>query len=236
MRAARLQHAVSLVCGLEPGAWPWGHSTYSKNRDRLIAHKVVRELFERVLAQARAKHFLSAEHSQSMGRSFGLGPRTRASCPRTGHRRRAGQLRQSGGRLQGAATYQRHHQTRPIRTRNCYGSPNKKAPFRATWVVRLPRTAMAWWSTLASAKPAAPPSARRPSSLIVRNYLPAGTEARLGPFADWTEEPDFDYERARARMLGYDMKALLDDAGTDLVASTLLEQGSTIRRPVLPPR
>lgn len=41
---------------------PWDHSTYTKNRDRLIEHEVVRELFEAVLEQARARHLLSAEH------------------------------------------------------------------------------------------------------------------------------------------------------------------------------
>lgn len=41
---------------------PWDHSTYTKNRDRLIDHDVVRELFERVLDQAKAKGLLSCEH------------------------------------------------------------------------------------------------------------------------------------------------------------------------------
>lgn len=41
---------------------PFDHSTYTKNRDRLIEHEAVRELFERILDQARAKHLLSAEH------------------------------------------------------------------------------------------------------------------------------------------------------------------------------
>lgn len=41
---------------------PWDHSTYTKNRDRLIEHEVVRELFEAVLDQARGKGLLSAEH------------------------------------------------------------------------------------------------------------------------------------------------------------------------------
>lgn len=41
---------------------PWDHSTYTKNRDRLIEHEVVRELFEQVLSQARAKQLLSTEH------------------------------------------------------------------------------------------------------------------------------------------------------------------------------
>jgi transposase len=48
--------------GLSMERQPWDHSTYSKNRDRLIEHEVVRELFERVLDQAREKHLLSSEH------------------------------------------------------------------------------------------------------------------------------------------------------------------------------
>lgn len=48
--------------GLSLEKKPWDHSTYTKNRDRLIEHEVVRELFERVLDQARAKGLLSAEH------------------------------------------------------------------------------------------------------------------------------------------------------------------------------
>jgi len=46
--------------GLDKG--PWDHSTYTKNRDRLIAHEVIRELFSRVLDQAKAKGLLSSEH------------------------------------------------------------------------------------------------------------------------------------------------------------------------------
>ncbi len=41
---------------------PWDHSTYTKNRDRLIEHEVMRELFARVLDQAKAKGLLSSEH------------------------------------------------------------------------------------------------------------------------------------------------------------------------------
>ena len=41
---------------------PWDHSTFSKNRDRLITHDACGVLFEEVLAQARAKGLLSAEH------------------------------------------------------------------------------------------------------------------------------------------------------------------------------
>ena len=48
--------------GLSVDRQPWDHSTYTKNRDRLIEHEVVRELFERVLEQAKAKGLLSSEH------------------------------------------------------------------------------------------------------------------------------------------------------------------------------
>ena len=41
---------------------PWDHSTFSKNRDRLIEHDACTVLFEEVLAQARGKGLLSAEH------------------------------------------------------------------------------------------------------------------------------------------------------------------------------
>jgi IS5 family transposase len=41
---------------------PWDRSSFSKNRDRLIAHDTCAVLFEEVLAQARGKGVLSAEH------------------------------------------------------------------------------------------------------------------------------------------------------------------------------
>lgn len=48
--------------GLSIDEQPWDHSTYTKNRDRLIEHDVIRELFARVLDQAKAKGLLSSEH------------------------------------------------------------------------------------------------------------------------------------------------------------------------------
>ncbi len=40
----------------------WDHSSFTKNRDRLIDFEVMRELFGRVLDQARAERLLSKEH------------------------------------------------------------------------------------------------------------------------------------------------------------------------------
>ena len=48
--------------GLSVDKDPWDHSTYTKNRDRLIEHEVMRDLFARVLDQAKAKGLLSSEH------------------------------------------------------------------------------------------------------------------------------------------------------------------------------
>lgn len=48
--------------GLSVDQDPWDHSTYTKNRDRLIEHDVMRDLFARVLDQAKTKGLLSSEH------------------------------------------------------------------------------------------------------------------------------------------------------------------------------
>ncbi|MGH8633547.1 MAG: IS5 family transposase [Burkholderiales bacterium] len=41
---------------------PWDHSTFSKNRDRLIEHDAAGALFDGIVAQARAQGLLSSEH------------------------------------------------------------------------------------------------------------------------------------------------------------------------------
>ena len=46
--------------GMEDVAWD--HSTYTQNRDRLIEHDVIRELFGRVMKQAEDAKLLSTEH------------------------------------------------------------------------------------------------------------------------------------------------------------------------------
>ena len=40
----------------------WNHSTFSKNRDRIIGAKAIEELFEHIVAQARDAGLLSGEH------------------------------------------------------------------------------------------------------------------------------------------------------------------------------
>jgi transposase len=48
--------------GLSMDDAAWDHSTYTKNRDRLIEHEVVRALFGQVMQQAKEAHLLSDEH------------------------------------------------------------------------------------------------------------------------------------------------------------------------------
>jgi len=48
--------------GLGKDDAPWDHSTYTKNRDRLIEHEVVRALFGQVMQQAKEAQLLSDEH------------------------------------------------------------------------------------------------------------------------------------------------------------------------------
>lgn len=48
--------------GLELDDAVWDHSTFSKNRERLLDHQVMPALFESVLKLARKRHLLSAEH------------------------------------------------------------------------------------------------------------------------------------------------------------------------------
>jgi predicted nucleotidyltransferase len=71
--------------------------------------------------------------------------------------------------------------------------------------------------------------------LIVKNYLQAGNEARLfDAFVDWTQEEDLDYERAGARMLGHDVRALLDEEGIERVGRLLSEQADPLTPARLP--
>ncbi len=40
----------------------WDHSTFSNNRDRLLEHDVIPELFDELIAPARKKNLLSEDH------------------------------------------------------------------------------------------------------------------------------------------------------------------------------
>ena len=61
--------------------------------------------------------------------------------------------------------------------------------------------------------------------LIAGNYCALGNADRLwDEFAGWTDEDQFDYDLAGARMLGRDMRALLDRHGAERIAAILAEE------------
>jgi transposase len=70
--------------GLTLESRPWDHSTYTKNRDRLIDHDVVRELFDRVLEQARVQGLLSSEHFSVDGTLIRAWASQRSFVPKDG--------------------------------------------------------------------------------------------------------------------------------------------------------
>jgi predicted nucleotidyltransferase len=63
-------------------------------------------------------------------------------------------------------------------------------------------------------------------SLIMRNYLAVSANAQRlwSEFVGWTESADFDYERGGARMLGHDMRRLVDGEGLKKVGDIVRTQ------------
>lgn len=71
--------------------------------------------------------------------------------------------------------------------------------------------------------------------MILRHYLSAGNEPRLwNEFSDWTQGDDFDYELAGARMLGFDIRGLLDEADLGRVRDVLQQQTEPAKPGLLP--
>ena len=68
---------------LEVDEASFDHSTFSRNRARLLEHAVAGEFFRAVVAQARTRKLLSDEHFTRTGRWSRRGLRSRASSART---------------------------------------------------------------------------------------------------------------------------------------------------------
>ena len=66
-------------------------------------------------------------------------------------------------------------------------------------------------------------------SLIMRNYLAVSANAQRlwSEFVEWTESADFDYERGGARMLGHDMRRLVDAEGLKKIGDIVQRQIET---------
>ena len=61
----------------------WDHSTFSKNRERLLGADVAAKFLAAVLRHPKVTRFLSDEHFSVDGRWWKPGPRSRVSAPRT---------------------------------------------------------------------------------------------------------------------------------------------------------
>jgi len=71
--------------------------------------------------------------------------------------------------------------------------------------------------------------------MILRHYLVADNESRLwDEFSGWTQGDDFDYELAGPRMLGHDIRRMLDKPGLDQVVNVLLQQVDAGKPGLLP--
>lgn len=61
--------------------------------------------------------------------------------------------------------------------------------------------------------------------LVLKNFLRSGNESRLwNEFSAWVDQDDFDYESAGGRMLGRDVRQLLDVEGHDRIKQILAQQ------------
>jgi len=85
------------------------HATFSKNRARLMAHKVGRELFDAIVGQAQRRHLLSAEHFTADGTLLEAAASVKSFKPRdgSGDRRATGRSGQPDGQLSGTEAVQR---------------------------------------------------------------------------------------------------------------------------------
>lgn len=61
--------------------------------------------------------------------------------------------------------------------------------------------------------------------VILRHYFDAGNENRFWhEFSHWTQEPEFSLDLVGAKMVGHDVRALIDEAGFDRVSRLLADQ------------
>jgi transposase len=136
----------------------WNHSVFSKNRDRLIEHDAVTELFNATVAMAEQRGLLSGEHFSVDGTLI------QAWASHKSMRRKDGSDDgRPARRLARRAAQQRDarvHAATP--SRGCTARATRRRRCRATWAMCSATTATDWWSTCVPARPTAWPSARRP--------------------------------------------------------------------------
>jgi len=135
----------------------WNHSVFSKNRDRMIEHDVVIELFNATVDMAQSKGLLSGEHFSVDGTQI------KAWAGHKSVRRKDGS---DDGRdpedWRGERRSNDTHESKTDPDSLLYRKSNAARHCRASWVIWPPTTAMGWWSTCRPRRPQARPSAMRP--------------------------------------------------------------------------
>jgi len=108
LRAAEVRLLFKFFLDLNVDAEGFDHSTFSKNRERLLKQEIADRFFAVVVKQAHLRRYISGEHFSVDGTLLEPGPRTRASGPRmTGTRGVPQRGTEPGGRLPRGATEQR---------------------------------------------------------------------------------------------------------------------------------
>ena len=113
----------------------WDHSTFSKNRERLLEGDLAAKLLSVVLAQPRVKRLLSSEHFSVDGTLVEAWASTKSFRPKDGSddppRQVAGETARRIFTVRSAPT--RRTPRRPIRKRGSIARGRARRPSSASW-------------------------------------------------------------------------------------------------------
>ncbi len=125
----------------------WDHSSFTKNRDRLLDGRMAAKLLEAVLAQPRVKQLLSSDHFSVDGtliEAWASVKSFRRKDVATGTAMVPAAM--PNGAFTGEALERDPMRARPIRKPGSTGRAMGSRRGSATWVIALMETAMAWRS------------------------------------------------------------------------------------------
>ena len=117
----------------------WDHSTFSKNRDRLLEGNVAAKFLSAVLTQPRVKRLLSTDHFSVDGTLIEAWASMKSFKPKDGRGRAAGGRgrAQPRGRLPWPEALERDARLdRPIRKRGSIAKGRARRPSSASWAMR----------------------------------------------------------------------------------------------------
>jgi transposase len=114
----------------------WDATTFTKNRDRLLAGEVASRFLATVLAQPKVRALLSTEHFSVDGSFWKPGPAPRASDRRTapGRRPTLGAMANRTSAARSAATTPMHPPPIPTRSSTARGRARRRSS--ASWAMR----------------------------------------------------------------------------------------------------